>query len=384
MSRTPDAARLLGDAGVEKVRARASTRDNEIPPLHTLSSLSLRARSALATNRIHRLQPSCPDTCCCFTVQLLEPCLKETIVSDQGADLRDRGRVTLACAAMALLCIRDSLVVPKADASAASVATPSDAQAPDGASSSGAKDVVVKDEEQGARAAETGGAAIKDRAFVLERRALIQLVRVLQSAVDSVVYGGVCFSLEAALHALPAAVSSSANVALLCELGIVELLVAVVKQFSTEAAKDNAQPLGPPGAHAPSAPAAPNNVRSTNLSDTRDLALHLRPLALCVNVMCRICSSDLGSSTQALCVQRLNIVGAHSVMTKMVELLESKQHAADASSVAPASPPSSKQPSLSETSASLGVAASCSVTCVLHDAAVILQVLSQAPLLASP
>ena len=48
--------------------------------------------------------------------KLLDPCLKASITSDHGPEVRDRERAALACAAMALLCIRQVVQPPSAGA----------------------------------------------------------------------------------------------------------------------------------------------------------------------------------------------------------------------------------------------------------------------------
>jgi hypothetical protein len=281
---------------------------------------------------------------------VLEPCLKERISGEQGAEVRDRHRVTLACAVMCILCIREEREVAAANSN--------------GTEAGGQEAGSVKQDSNVVKS-EEGGRGVVDKELVLERRALVQLVRVLQAAVDSVAYGGVKFSLQAALHALPAAVASAVHVSTLCELGIVELLVAVVKQFSTEVAKDsvagNDGGVGSTSAHA---------------KEQENSEMSLRVLGLCVRVMRRMCSPDLDASTQGLCIQRLNIVGAQGVMTTLVQQLVQQLDTTPrpSSSAAPTSPPSASQPSSSPAL----LPANISKSNVLEDANVVLHMLSQA------
>lgn len=329
--------------------------------------------------------------------QVLEPCLKEAIPGDQGADVRDRSRVKLACAVMALLCIRDAqhaaatcrpAVNPGAAAVSAvstetaetAAASASPAAAP-GACRAGANG----DAEAGGNAGSEEASFGKDEAVartkdttevVLDRRALVQLQRVLQASVDSVTYGGVKFSLEAALHSLPAAVASAAHVAILCELGIVELLVAVVKQCATM--MSTAAGADTPGAGC--AEAAASNSQGADVGET-----HLRVLAISVRVLRRMCSPEVGASTQGLCVQRLSIVGALAVMSTMVQELEtlSAQPSSGTAGVV-SSPSEASQQLASEGSFLLPRAATISKSSVLDDAKAVLKTLKTAVPLASP
>jgi len=311
--------------------------------------------------------------------------------------VRDRSRVKLACAVMALLCIRDAqhaaatcrpAVNPGAAAVAAvstetaetAAASASPAAAP-GACRAGANG----DAEAGGNAGSEEASFGKDEAVartkdttevVLDRRALVQLQRVLQASVDSVTYGGVKFSLEAALHSLPAAVASAAHVAILCELGIVELLVAVVKQCATM--MSTAAGADTPGAGC--AEAAASNSQGADVGET-----HLRVLAISVRVLRRMCSPEVGASTQGLCVQRLSIVGALAVMSTMVQELEtlSAQPSSGTAGVV-SSPSEASQQLASEGSFLLPRAATISKSSVLDDAKAVLKTLKTAVPLASP
>lgn len=309
--------------------------------------------------------------------------------------MRDRHRVKLACAVMALMCIRDAQRVaaasrPSADPGAAmetaETAGESSSAAPaPGASQAGANgsaDAAGKTaSEEVASVKEEAKAKTKEQnEVVLERRALIQLQRVLQAAVDSVTYGGVKFSLEAALHALPAVAASAAHVAILCELGIVELLVAVVKQcatmMNTAAAGADTPGAGANGA----AEAAAANAQDADVSET-----NLRVLAISVRVLRRMCSPEVGGSTQGLCVQRLSIVGALAVMTTMVQQLEALSAQSSASSTdAVGSPSGASQQLSAQVSALLPLTASISRSSVLLDANAVLNTLKMAAPLASP
>ena len=362
--------------------------------------------------------------------KLLDPCLKASITSDHGPEVRDRERAALACAAMALLCIRQVVkppsagaeqaqapaavpatvasggaaaeaasALPVAGAASAAETVAGGAQAAPAASceqgANGAAEGVmpaaahtaaaaapVAETEDGARRAGINGteaARMKGEpqahttAVVLERRALVQLVRVLQSAVDSVVYGGVRFSLESALHAMPAAVAAAANVSLLCELGLTELLVAVVKQFSTEQQSRKTEAASLAGAAA-----APGE------GGAGAGATSLHALALCVRVMRRMCALDLGPTTQGLCVQRLNIVGAPAVISTLVSHLDTTLLPSGApigAAAAPASPTQGQQPDPATTGP---VPTSVSRVDVLADARVVLSALSQTQSLSSP
>ena len=368
--------------------------------------------------------------------KLLDPCLKASITSDHGPEVRDRERAALACAAMALLCIRQVVqppsagaeqaqapaavpatvasggaaaeaasALPVAGAASAAETVAGGAQAAPAAcceqGANGAAEGVmpaaahtaaaaapVAETEDGARRAGINGteaARMKGEpqahttAVVLERRALVQLVRVLQSAVDSVVYGGVRFSLESALHAMPAAVAAAANVSLLCELGLTELLVAVVKQFSTEQQSRKTEAASLVGAAA-----APGE------GGAGAGATSLHALALCVRVMRRMCALDLGPTTQGLCVQRLNIVGAPAVISTLVShldttLLPSGTPVGAASApAAPASPTQGQQPDVATPGPAKHSPASVSRGDVLADARVVLSALSQTQSLSSP
>ena len=325
--------------------------------------------------------------------QVLEPCLKEAIPGDQGADVRDRSRVKLACAVMALLCIRDAQhaaaatclpvenpsagaveTAESAAASASAAAAPGACRAgangdPEATGKAGSKEASFEKDQPVARTKHTAE-------VVLDRRALVQLQRVLQAAVDSVMYGGVKFSLEAALHSLPAAVASAAHVAILCELGIVELLVAVVKQCATMMSTAA-------GADTPSAgcaDAATSNSQGADVGET-----NLRVLATSVRVLRRMCSPEVGASTQGLCVQRLSIVGALAVMSTMVQELEtlSAQPSSGSAGVV-GSPPEASQQLAWEGSFLLPRATTISKSSVLDDAKAVLKTLKTAIPLASP
>jgi hypothetical protein len=159
-----------------------------------------------------------------------------------------------------------------------------------------------------------------EKDMVFERRVLAQVVRVLQTAVDGVAYGGVKFSVEAALHALPYAVAgerkSRAHVAVLCELGIVELLVTLVKQYSASLVANAADAREDGGGS--------GREKEGRRSEHEHL---LRVLALCVLVMRRMCLSEAHcSASEAVCIQRLNILGAQPVITALVQHLSQLSH----------------------------------------------------------
>ena len=245
-------------------------------------------------------------------------------------------------------------------------------------------------------------AEVPRKATVLERRALVQLQRVLQAAVDSVPYGGVTFSLEAALHALPAAVAAAAHVPILCELGIVELLVAVVKQCSTATVLGGGVSDGVAavsGGEGGGRGGGGDSSSSMGHGDTESSDRSVRVVALAVRVMRRMCSPKLDAGTQSLCVQRLSIVGAVGVLTTLVQQL--KQLEAQEARV-----PAPSSAALTASTAAAGVspgtgAGSCSSpsnspdtqamlpaivarSSVLDDASAVLGALSTAAPLASP
>ena len=395
MARAPEAALVLGNAGVaEKVSALhgccVSLLMFSLSPSLCMLMFCEFFVAQLVFSPTHARSPRSLLTRTHW--QVLEPCLKEAIPGDQGADVRDRSRVKLACAVMALLCIRDAQHAaeacrPVANPSAGAVetaetaaASASSAAAP-GACRAGPNGDAEATEKAGSEEASFG----KDEAVarrkvttevVLDRRALVQLQRVLQAAVDSVMYGGVKFSLEAALHSLPAAVASAAHVAILCELGIVELLVAVVKQCATM--MSTAAGADTPGAGC--AEAAASNSQGADVGET-----HLRVLAISVRVLRRMCSPEVGASTQGLCVQRLSIVGALAVMSTMVQELETlSAQPSSGSADMVGSPSEASQQLASEGSFLLPRAATISKSSVLDDAKAVLKTLKTAVPLASP
>lgn len=324
--------------------------------------------------------------------QVLAPCLKDRITSEQGTDIRDRDRAAMACAVMGILCIRDA----QKASSEAGVTAPASAQAAgDGASVADgstadahgseaniAMEVSSMTQAHGEKncgstaPSEPSGAEVQ---VVLERRVLVQVVRVLQAAVDSVAYGGVKFSLESALHALPAAVDCAAHVAILCDLGIVELLVAIVKQFTTAAASDMSTDCerGDLAADVSADPLVASNshVRGTSL----------RALALSLRVVRCMCSSDLGQGTQGLCVQRLNIVDALTVLTSLQRQLASKSSSGSQTmSDTPAAVPSSPTGAAPPISSIAWAHGRVSALDVLKDVDAVLELLSKAQPLTSP
>jgi dihydroxyacetone kinase DhaKLM complex PTS-EIIA-like component DhaM len=321
--------------------------------------------------------------------QVLAPCLKDRISSEQGADIRDRDRAAVACAVMATLCIRDAEQAQlAAEAPAAASSQSAGGATPAGPDASGADAGAGSDGPNGsetkvsgmkaeAEGQEAGRAKAvpqgADRPVVLERRVLVQVVRVLQAAVDSVTYGGVKFSLESALHALPAAVTSAAHVAILCDLGMVELLVAIVKQFTTAAAAEKSSVGGPVGGAAAAA-ASDSHGASRGAS--------LRALALSVRIVRCMCSSQLGEGTQGLCIQRLNIVGALPVMTALQGHLASKS--ADPQSDAITAQPTSPTGSAAAFSFTSLAQEHIFESDVLHDVNAVLQLLSKTQPLTSP
>ena len=334
------------------------------------------------------------DSCCVafslliFPAQVLAPCLKDRITSEQGTDIRDRDRATMACAVMAILCVREAQNASREAGASAAACSQSEGAEASGAGAGSAGEIgseanVGTGMSTGAQAhvgisGSMAPAKPPDADFqvVLERRVLVQVVRVLQAAVDSVAYGGVKFSLESALHALPAAVKCAAHVASLCDLGIVELLVAVAKQFTTAATSEKPADLGPGDGAADSSAdshaASNGDVRGTSL----------RALALSVRVVRCMCSSDLGEGTQGLCVQRLNIVGALAVMTTLQRQLASKstESQSDTAGALPSSPRGAALPISSISWAQGHVSASD----VLQDVSAILELLSKAQPLTSP
>jgi len=307
--------------------------------------------------------------------------LKERIPGDEGPEVRERSRVTMACAVMALLCIREAQHPQHPHSLVSTLGATQGGAASSAANVGGATRGGGGREgksENGAVANAEGNGASKvkqevgreGKAVVLERRMLVQLVRVLQASVDSVAYGGVNFSLESALYALPAAVASAGHVAILSELGIVELLVAVVKQLSTSITSDSAAGGGSSGG----AERAATNAQQRDSSEA-----NLRVLALCVRVMRCMCSSEHGASTQGVCVQRLSIVGAQTVMTTLAQHLDTEPPAAPSSSTAPASPTQTHSNALTRL-----ILANVTKRDILEDANIVLQMLSKALPLSSP
>eukprot|EP00960_Hanusia_phi_P068135 766766-Hanusia_phi.AAC.8 len=233
------------------------------------------------SNVISEVRPELALLLLLTVIQVLEPSMKERIVGDTGTDVRDRNRITVACAAMAILNIR------RARSYDLDSCKGKDAQLPHRTSTDSLRPANARAQDEA-----TGK---QSEGYVLEKRVIINMVRILSSAIDELPFAGVRFSPEAALFSFPAAVEHGGNVEVFCDQGLVELLLSLIKRQQQVSTRSEST-------HADASDKAEGGKDETNMMVV-ELALQTM---LCM-------ARTEGGAGQA-CLQRMNLLNSQELL----------------------------------------------------------------------
>ncbi|EKX45379.1 hypothetical protein GUITHDRAFT_152703 [Guillardia theta CCMP2712] len=148
-----------------------------------------------------------------------------------------------------------------------------------------------------------GAGGEQNEGYVLEKRVIINMVRILSSAIDEMPFAGVKFSPEAALFSFPAAVQHRANVAVFCDQGLVELLLSLIQRHrpaSTGGEGDSAQKSDP--TQADTADKVEGGKDETNI----------RLIELALQTMLTMSKTEGGAGHE--CLQRMNLLNSQELL----------------------------------------------------------------------